>query len=109
MWPVERPGPDGEKRPSVIGRYTNDIVYDRLPYGIADELRRKNPTTKPGRRRHKHHQWLTGEVGHPQLKEHLIGVLALMRAAPNWDAFMRNLAQSYPMPEEQMELDLDDD
>ena len=96
------PGPDGVKRPSVIGRYTNDIVYERLAYGVLDELKRKNPTIAPGRRKNTHHQWLTGDVGHPKLKEHIIGVLALMRAAPdrNWIAFMRMLERSYPRKDE---------
>ena len=80
-------GPDGVKRPSVIGHYTNDIVYERLPQGVLDELRSKNPVVKPGQRRHKHHQWLTGDVGHPELKDHLIGAIALMRASANWDGF----------------------
>lgn len=34
-------GPDGVKRPSVIGHYTNDIVYARLAPGVLGELRRK--------------------------------------------------------------------
>ncbi|MYD10454.1 MAG: hypothetical protein F4X02_10480 [Chloroflexi bacterium] len=103
------PGPDGVKRPSVIGRYTNDIVYDRLPEGVLDELKRKNPTVKPGQRRHKHHQWLTGDVGHPKLRDHLIGVMALMRAAPNWDAFRRTLVRSYKKRNEDVPLALGDD
>ena len=94
------PGPDGAKRPSVIGRYTNDIVYERLAYGVLDELKRLNPPVVPGRRKHKHFQWLTGDIGHPKLKEHLVGVLALMRAAPNWTAFMRMLERSYPRKDE---------
>ena len=63
------PGPDGVKRPSVIGTYTNDIVYDRLAPGVLDELKRINPPVSPGRRRHKHFQWLTGDVGHSKLKD----------------------------------------
>lgn len=103
------PGPDGVKRPSVIGTYTNDIVYDRLAPGVLDELKRINPPVSPGRRRHKHFQWLTGDVGHPKLKEHLIGVMALMRAAPNWGAFKRALQRSYPKLNEQVPLALGDD
>ena len=102
------PGPDGVKRPSVIGNYTNDIVYDRLARGVLDELKLINPPVSPGRRRHRHHQWLTGEVGHPKLKEHLIGVMALMRAAPNWTAFQRSLARAYPKLNETMPLLLGD-
>ena len=103
------PGPDGVRRPSVIGRYTNDIVYDRLPEGVLDELKRKNPPVAPGRRRHKHHQWLTGEIGHPTLRARLEAVTALMRQAPNWDAFKRALQRAYPKHEEQMPLAMGDD
>ena len=102
------PGPDGVKRPSVIGTYTNDIVYDRLAPGVLDELRRINPPVSPGRRRHKHFQWLTGDVGHPKLKEHLVGVMALMRAAPNWGAFQRSLQRAYPKLNETIPLPFDD-
>ena len=102
------PGSDGVKRPSVIGTYTNDIVYDRLAPGVLDELRRINPPVSPGRRRHKHFQWLTGDVGHPKLKEHLVGVMALMRAAPNWGAFQRSLQRAYPKLNETLPLPFDD-
>ena len=103
------PGPDGVKRPSVIGNYTTDLVYDRLAPGVLDELKKINPPVSPGRRRHKHHQWLTGDVGHPKLKEHLIGVMALMRAASNWTVFKRSLQRAYPKLKEQMPFDLGED
>lgn len=35
-------------RPSVVGRYTNDIVYERLAPGILDELRERNPKDGKG-------------------------------------------------------------
>ena len=105
MWP----GPEGMKGPRVIGRYTNDIVYERLAPGVLDELRSLNPQKESGQRKDKHHQWFTREVGHPKLKEHLIGVLALMRAAANWDSFMRALNRSYPKRFENLELLLDDE
>ena len=100
------PGPDGVKRPSIIGVYTNDIVYDRLAPGVLDELKRKNPNIAPGRRRNRHHQWLTGDIGHPKLKDHLIGVMALMRASPNWNVFKRMLERSYKKSGEQLGLDV---
>lgn len=102
-------GPDGHKRPAVIGHYTNSIVYDRLAPGVLDELKRKNPKLPSGRRRTNHHQWFTPDHGHPKLKEHLIGVMALMRAAPNWDSFMRSLKRAFPKKWEQTTLGLYDD
>lgn len=96
--------PRGLKRPSVVGRYTNDLIYDRLAPGVLKELQRRNPTNEKGRRKVRHHQWLTGEIGHPALKEHLTGIIALERAAPNWAQFQRMVQRAYPKPNEQMPL-----
>lgn len=93
-------GPEGVKRPSVIGKYTNNIVYDRLAPGVREELQRVNPTTPAGYRKNRHHQWFTRDIGHPKLKEHLIGVIALMKASANWGAFQRNLTRVYPKMKE---------
>ena len=84
------------KRPAVIGRYTNDFVYDRLAPGVLEELQRVNPTLPAGGRRHRHHQWFTPEHGHPRLREHLAAVMALMRVSSNWNAFTKNLDIAYP-------------
>ena len=103
------PGPHGAKKPSVIGRYTNDFVYDRIAPGVLDELRRLTPKTPKGYRRNKFFQWFTPDFGHPKLKEHLAAVIALMRAAPNWTVFKRSLSRALPKKNEQMALGLDDE
>jgi hypothetical protein len=92
------------KRPGVVGKYTNDIVYERLAPGVLDELRKKNPPNASGNRLYKHHQWLTEDVGHPALRDHLMGVIALMRASRNWEDFKRTLARVYPKCNEQLLL-----
>ena len=101
-------GPDGAKRPSVIGHYTNDFVYDRLAPGVLEELRDRNPVLPEGYRKDRHHQWFTPEFGDPKLREHIAGVTALMRAAPNWTAFRRSLQRAYPRVREQMPMALED-
>jgi hypothetical protein len=63
--------PMSTKGPRYAGQLTNEIVYDRLPLGVLDELRRKNPIVKDGRREHKHHQFLTENIGNPHLEKHL--------------------------------------
>ena len=95
-------------RPSVVGTYTKDVVYERLVPGLLDELERRNPRTIKGHRAHKHHQWLTEEIGHPKLRDHLIGVVALMKASPNWNNFLRSLARAFPRTGDQIEMTLDD-
>lgn len=88
------------RRPSLVGRITNDAVYERLAPGVLDELREKNPVLPAGYRAQKHHQWLTPDLGHPKLREHLSGVMALMRASSSWHVFERNLEKAYPKPGE---------
>ena len=101
-------GPDGVKRPSVIGHYTNDIVYARLAHGVLEDLQRKNPTLPTGGRKSRHHQWFTPDPGHAKLKEHLAAVIALMKVAPNWNRFMADLPRAFPKLNEQIPLPLDD-
>lgn len=90
-------------RPSCVGTLTNNVVYSRLAPGVLDRLKKINPRVDTGRK-NKHHQWLTEDFGHPALKQHLVGVLALMRASSSWSAFERMLARSYPKPGDQPEL-----
>lgn len=88
--------PWNTKRPSVIAAWTDDFVYDRLAPGLTEELRNKNPIVDTGRRSHKHFQWLNPERGHPKLKEHIAGVIALLRSADDWGSFKRGLDRAYP-------------
>ena len=101
--------PEGVKRPSVIGHYTNDFVYARIAPGVLDELRRKNPVLPQGWRKARHHQCFTPDIGHPKLKEHLAGVTALMRAAATWDGFKRTLERAYPKINATFAMPLDDE
>ena len=84
------------KRPSVVGRYTNDLVYERILPTLLKELQNLNPKDEKGHRKHKHHQWLTDEVGHPKLQEHIYAILGLMRASVNWEQFYRMLQRAFP-------------
>jgi hypothetical protein len=99
------------KRPILIAKLTIDIVYDRLPLGVREELEKRNPKDEKGNRSHKHFQYLTPDLGHPRLREHLAAVTALMKASPNWASFMRLLNRSLPKSQSQLSLmdDLDDE
>jgi hypothetical protein len=80
----------------VVGRYTNDLVYARLTPGILDELQLRNPTNEKGQRKAKHHQWLTDDVGHAALAQHLYAITGLMRASDAWDGFLKLLNRAFP-------------
>lgn len=96
------------KRPSVVGKYTNDIVYARLAPGVLDKLKELNPKNDRGQKKAKDHQYLTPETGVPELDKHLHAVIALMKAAPGWAQFERMLARSFPKFNEQIPLALED-
>lgn len=106
-WPMS---PDGKsiKGPRVVGRYTNDLVYDRIAPGVVEELCRVNPTLASGKRRDKHHQWFTPHPGLIKLNQHLSAVMALMRAAPNWGAFHRLLERAFPKLNETIPMPFDE-
>ncbi len=95
QWPFN---PQTMQGPRVLAKYTNDIVYKRLAPGVLEELRNRNPLVE-GRRKHKHFQWLTGDIGHPKLMAHLEGVKILMRESATWEEFQEKLDRHYPIIE----------
>ena len=85
-------GSPEESNNSISVPYDND----RLAPGILKELKKKNPTNEKGHRKVKHHQFLTEDIGHPALAQHLHAAMALMRSSPNWNAFERSLNRAFP-------------
>jgi len=96
------------KRPQYVGKLTNEIIYEKLPPGILNELRRKNPRTPKGHRKHRHHQFLTLDIGDPHLEKHLASVTTLMRASPNWATFNRLFQRAFPPAVQQGEFPFDE-
>lgn len=95
-WDYSRLKP-GDPKPAEIGRITRDVVYRRLHPGIVEELEKRNPCVVPGKRFHKHHQWLSQEIGHPALKEHLARIETIMALSDNWLDFENKLQRALPM------------
>jgi hypothetical protein len=83
-------------RPSVVGKYTNDLVYQRLAPGILDEMQKRNPKDEKGQREGKHHQLLTGDIGVPALQNHLFATTKFMEASATWDQFYRSMQRAFP-------------
>lgn len=82
--------------PQAVASYTKDLVYARLAPGILKQLEERNPIGESGRRKAKHHQWLTEDVGHPALAQHLYAVIGFMRTAQTWDQLVNNLDIAFP-------------
>ncbi len=96
------------QRPPLVGKLTKDLVYERLAPGVLKELEQLNPKNEAGKRKVKHHQFLTADVGHPRLAEHLYGLIGLMRAHDDWEAFKAALDRAYPKRGNNLDLFLED-
>jgi len=94
----------GANKPGIVGHYTRDIVYQRLAPGVIEELERLNPALSPGRRKDKHHQWLTEDIGHSELREHLAKVITVMKLSSDWGDFKTKLRTVLPKKWEQSEF-----
>jgi hypothetical protein len=84
-------------RPQCVAAYTKDLVYARLAPGILKELEIRNPIEN-GKRKVAMHQWMTEDVGHPALAQHLYATIGLMRLNDDkaWDSFMVMMNRAYP-------------
>ena len=92
------------KRPSTLGRYTNDLVFERLAQGVLMELLEETPKdTRAGEEAQKE-PWVTGDIGHQALENHIYALIGLMRASANWQQFYRMLQRSFPKQEGSMLL-----
>lgn len=92
-WPPINPS----KRPGVVGKYTNDIVYERLPTGVLEKLKELNPSDdSTHRRKFKHHQFLSQDIGQPDLQAHIMQVVVLMRASTSWKGFIELIDRAIP-------------
>ncbi|BBL75594.1 P63C domain-containing protein [Methylomagnum ishizawai] len=89
--------------PQVVAHYTKDIVYARLAPGILEELQKRTPT-ESGKRKPRFHQWLTEDVGHPALAQHLHAVITLMRVSSSWDQFKMMLDIAHPRRGDTLQL-----
>ena len=98
------------KHPGVVGIWINDIVYERIAPMVLSELQKKNPTTDKGTRKHKHHQFLSDDIGVPKLLNHLAAVEALGRASKyDWNKFMIMLDDAFPKQYQQLSLLFDEE
>lgn len=100
---------NAQKRPSVIGKWTNKYIYDRMAPGLLKELERKNPKNDRGYREYKHFSFLTDEIGEPKLREFFGGLIALAKASTSWKKYISLVERAYPANGDQVELFFDED
>lgn len=68
------------------------MIYRRIAPGVLKELRERNPD-----RRVRHHQWFNPDKGHPKLREHIAGVIAIMKILDTWKQLLRSIEKAFPI------------
>lgn len=99
---------DIKKRPGVVGKWTNKIIYDQLPKGILKELKTKTPKSEAGNYTARFFQSLTAETGHPHLSAQLNQVIAIMRISDNWQQFIYHFNKMVDRKNGVLELKFED-
>lgn len=88
-----------KNRYSVVGHYTNNLVFDRLAPGLLKELRIRSPKNEKGDR-DPMHLWLSEDVGDPMLAQHLYTIMMFQRLAiankHGWNRFLHTVDQVLP-------------
>ena len=87
--------PIGGKKSQLVGKITNQLIYDKLPKGVLAELKRITPKSEAGNYTKKFHQSLTEDIGNPHLQNHLASVTTLMKVSPNWGNFNRLFVRAF--------------
>lgn len=95
-----RYNPLDQRRPKVVGQLTNQVVYQKLPPGVLEKLRELNPVKnkQTWRRGAAHFQYLSSEIGQPDLRDHFLQIMPLMRASDTWNGFIKLLNKAIPDP-----------
>ena len=100
---VEYP-PKGNRYPRYFGHIINDVIYSRLAPSLLPELKKAKTASE---KKVKLHQFLTNEMGHPKLKDHLLVTVAMQTVATSKDHWIQLMNQVRPVFNTTMQLPLD--
>lgn len=74
-----------KKRPSVIGKWTNTLIYEQLPKGVLKELKLRTPKSESGNKTVRYHQFLTLDIGEPNLNAQIGQITTLFQLSDNME------------------------
>jgi hypothetical protein len=91
---------------SCVGNYTNDLIYSRLGTGVLEELKNRTPKNESKSTSNRYHQWLSNDIGHPLLSQHMHAIIILQRLAIangyGWKRFIEMVDLTTPKKEEEI-------
>lgn len=89
-------------RPVFFGKITNEVVYNRLAPAILPELKK---AASKAEKKAKLFQWLSSDIGHPKLREHLASIVSVMKLSKTPEEFRRNVDLVHPRFYETLTMD----
>lgn len=104
VWKQKFPPENINKRPGFMGTVTNNIIYSRLAPNLLEELKKAGTKSE---RKAKLHQFLTDDIGHPKLREHLSSIITLLKISKDKNQFLSLVDQVHPKYNTNYEIDFD--
>lgn len=87
-----------KRRPGIIGKWTNKLIYEQLPPGVLAELKRVTPKSA------RLHQSLTADIGQPELAAQITQVVTIFRLSDNMGQMWSNFNKLQSRQAGQLEL-----
>lgn len=84
-----------KKRPGVVGHWTNQLIYNKLPPDVLRNLKKKTPRSEAGNYTARFFQSLTPDIGNAHLQNQLVSVVTLMKISKTWNDFIEKFNQLY--------------
>lgn len=98
-----------KRRPSVVGTWTNKLIYEQLPKGVLEELKEKTPKNVFGKYKARFFQSLTPETGNPHLTGQLNQIVTLFQLSDNMEHMWNQFEKLKSRQSGQLELPFDFD
>lgn len=83
------------KHPQYLGKFILKYVYEPLPPGVLEEMKRRLPKNENGNRRAKLWQILTLDTGIPHLDRQITAVVTLMQISDTKQEFERHFQRVF--------------
>ena len=96
---------NSNKRPGYAGSFTMKYVYDLFPESVIEYIKRENPKSISNNRLYRHHQFLSVDIGVPELDRHISKLLGVMALSDNISDFEKNFKKAFAIELERKKKD----
>ncbi len=103
LYGVPFPPKNNNQFPQFFGHVTNNTIYSRLAPELLPEL--KKEVSKLNKKA-KLHQFLTSDIGHPKLREHLASIVTMLKLSASKEQFFEMVDRIHPRFNENYLLDI---